>query len=66
MLPDANVSAIGAALLSGLAVGAFLDRDVEVLGWARNLGEAVEPEEDEGAYAEAYLRYAELYAHRTG
>jgi xylulokinase len=65
VLPDANVSAIGAALLSGVAVGAYSDRDVEVLGLATNLVEAVEPEEDEGAYAEAYQRYAESYPCRT-
>jgi glycerol kinase len=59
------VSAIGAALLSGVAVGAYSDRDVEVLGLATNLVEAVEPEEDEGAYAEAYQRYAESYPCRT-
>lgn len=66
VLPDANVSAIGAALLSGVAVGAYSDRDVEALGLATNRVEAVEPEEDNEAYAEAYLRYAELYASRTG
>ena len=65
VLPDANVSAIGAALLSGLAVGAYSDRDVEVLGLATNRLEAVEPEKDEGAYAEAYRRYAESYPCRT-
>ncbi len=65
VLPDANVSAIGAALLGGVAVGAYSDRDVGVLGLARNLVEVVEPEEDEGAYAEAYQRYEEAYPCRT-
>ena len=59
VLPAANVSAIGAALLSGVAVGAYSDRDVEALGLATNRIETVEPEEDEEAYAEAYWRYAE-------
>ena len=66
VLPDANVSAIGAALLSGVAVGAYSARDVEVLGLATNHVEAVDPEEDAEAYAEAYLRYTELYPCRTG
>ena len=66
VLPDANVSAIGAALLSGVAVGTYSDRDVEALGLATNRVDAVEPEEDKEAYEEAYLRYAELYARRTG
>ncbi len=66
VLPDANVSAIGAALLSGLAIGAYSDCDVEALDLATNHVEAIEPEEDNEAYAEAYLRYVELYACRTG
>ena len=66
VLPDANVSAIRAALLSGVSVGAYSARDVEVLGLATNHVEAVDPEEDVEAYAEAYLRYTELYPCRTG
>jgi xylulokinase len=62
VLPDANVSAIGAALLGGLAVGAYSDRDVEALGLTANHLDVVEPGEDREAYAEAYLRYGESYS----
>jgi sugar (pentulose or hexulose) kinase len=65
VLPDANVSAIGAALLGGLAVEAFSEGDVEALGLATNRARTVEPEEDSGAYADAYRRYAQLYAPRA-
>lgn len=65
VLPDANVSATGAALLSGLAVGAYSDRDVEALGLARRYEETIESETDKEVYDEAYQRYTELYACRT-
>ena len=66
VLPDANVSAIGAALLGGMAAGAYSNSDLEALGLAPNRIETVEPEEDEEAYAGAYRRYAESYACRPG
>ncbi len=68
VLSDANVSATGAALLGGMAVGAYSsDLDARVPGVARNhVVEVVEPAEDQEAYAEAYLRYAESYPPRTG
>ena len=65
VLPDANVSAIGAALLGGLAIEAYSDRDVEALGVARNYEETIESEIDKEAYDEAYERYTELYAGRA-
>lgn len=65
VLPDTNVSAIGAALLGGLATEAFSDRDVEALGLATNRGATVEPGDDAEVYVEAYLRYTELYDSRS-
>lgn len=65
VLPDANVSAIEAALLGGLAVEAYSDRDIEALGLARNYEEKIESETDKEVYDEAYRRYTELYARRT-
>ncbi len=66
VLPDANVSAIGAALLGELAVGAHSDRDVETLGVATDHMEEIKPEAEGEAYSEAYGQYAELYARRSG
>ncbi|MGF1473010.1 MAG: hypothetical protein ACFB50_14885 [Rubrobacteraceae bacterium] len=44
VLPDANVSAIGAALLGGLAVEAYSGRDVEAPGLAGDYEETIETE----------------------
>ena len=68
VLPDANVSATGATLLGGMAIGAYSsDLDAGVPGVARNhVEELVEPAEDQEAYAEAYFRYAESYPRRKG
>ncbi|MDQ4128833.1 MAG: xylulokinase [Actinomycetota bacterium] len=67
VLSDANVSATGAALLGGRAVGAFAsDLDAKVPGAARDdVQDVVEPAEDQEAYEEAYLRYARSYPSRT-
>jgi sugar (pentulose or hexulose) kinase len=65
VLPDANVSAIGAAFLGGLAVEAYSDSDVEAFGVARNYEETIESETDREAYDEAYERYKEVYSRRT-
>ena len=67
VLPDANVSAIGAALLGGMAIGAYPPgSDAEALGLATDRVGRVEPDEDLEAYAEAYLRYVESYPGRSG
>ncbi len=67
VLPDANVSAIGAALLGGMAIGTYSsDLDAEGLGLATDHVGVVEPGEDQEAYAPAYLRYAEVYPGRAG
>ncbi len=63
VLPDANVSATGAALLGAMAVGAYpSDPDAGPPGAARNrVEEVVDPAEDQEAYEEAYQRYARSY-----
>ncbi|MDP9485608.1 MAG: xylulokinase [Actinomycetota bacterium] len=64
VLPDANVSATGAAILGGMAVGAYpSDLDAELPGAARDPAEeeVVEPAEDQEAYEEAYRRYEQSY-----
>jgi sugar (pentulose or hexulose) kinase len=68
VLSDANVSATGATLLGGMAIGAYSsDLDAGVPGVGRNhVEELVEPAEDQEAYAEAYFRYAESYPRRKG
>jgi xylulokinase len=67
VLSDANVSATGAALLGGMSIGAYSpDLDAGVPGVARKHVEVVEPAEDQEAYADAYLRYAEAYPRRRG
>lgn len=67
VLSDANVSATGAAWLGALAIGAHpSDFDAGMPGTARDHVEVVEPAEDQEAYADAYLRYAEAYPRRKG
>jgi len=67
VLPDANLSATGAALLGGMATGAYpSDLDPKTLGAATDRVEVVEPAEDQEAYEEAYMRYAQSYPRRTG
>ena len=66
VLPDADVSAIGAALLGGMAIGACSsDLGAEERGLATDHVGMVEPGKDLGAYAQAYRRYAELYSGRA-
>jgi xylulokinase len=67
VLSDANVSATGAARLGALAIGAHSsDLDAGMTRTARDHVEVVEPAEDQEAYADAYLRYAEAYPRRKG
>ena len=68
VLPDANLSATGAALLGGMAIGAYpSDLDAKALGAASDHPDVVvEPAEDQEAYEEAYLRYARSYPSHTG
>jgi len=67
VLSDANVSATGAARLGALAIGAHSsDLDAGMTRTARDHIEVVEPAEDQEAYADAYLRYAEAYPRRKG
>ncbi len=67
VLTDANVSAIGAALLGGMAIGTYSsDSDAVALGLATDPVGLIVPDEDQEAYAEAYLRYVELYPGRSG
>ncbi len=68
VLSDADVSATGAALLGGVAIGAYSsDLDAGSPGVTRaHVAEVVEPAEDQEAYAGAYLRYTESYPRRTG
>ena len=67
VLPDAIVSAIGAALLGGMAVGAYPSHadDGEPRS-ARDHAEVIEPGKDQKAYAEAFLRYVDSYPRRAG
>ena len=67
VLPDANVSATGAALLGGMAVDAYPPRPPAAggSGAAGDHPEVIEPDEDGEAYAEAYLRYVDSYPRRA-
>jgi xylulokinase len=68
LLPDEITpvaSARGAALLAGLASGAY-DTPEDILALAPELGRSVEPGEDAPAYDEAYARYRELYPRLYG
>ena len=58
-------SARGAALLAGLASGAY-EKAEDTLDLAPEAGEAVEPGEQEPLYQAAYERYRELYPRLNG
>ena len=67
VLPDANVSATGAALLGGMAVGAYSSHpEAGARGAARDPVGVIEPDENQEAYEEAYLRYVDSYPRHTG
>ena len=58
-------SARGAALLAGLASGAFENAE-DTLRFAPDTGETVRPDEKRPDYEAAYERYRELYPRLSG